>query len=210
MSLTRDVHKVVLGPGLAGTLMSPEEFDAVDEYDEDYRYELIHGVLVVNPVPLPEETGPNEMLGHLLIAYREQHPQGSALDYSLPEQYIRTRDSRRRADRLIWTGLGRPPRVKRDLPRIAVEFVSGAKRDRQRDYLEKRREYLELGIAEYWVVDRFRRILTVFRAGEPEVVIEPTGTYRTPLLPSFELPIARLFAVADALADDAEAGPSAP
>jgi len=101
VSFMHDERKVVLGPGLAGTLMAPEEFDAVDEYDEDYRYELISGVLVVNPAPSPEETGANEMLGHLLIAYREHHPQGSALDYSLPAQYVRTHDGRRRADRLI-------------------------------------------------------------------------------------------------------------
>jgi len=106
--------------------------------------------------------------------------------------------------------LGRPPKVKRDVPRIAVEFVSGAKRDRQRDYVEKRREYLELGIAEYWVIDRFRRILTVFRAGQPDVVIQESLTYHTPLLPSFELPIARLFAVAEELADDEDAGSFAP
>lgn len=36
---------LVLGLELNGTLMTPEEFDAVEEYDEDYRYELIHGVL---------------------------------------------------------------------------------------------------------------------------------------------------------------------
>ncbi|MBV8196014.1 MAG: hypothetical protein JOY80_10880, partial [Candidatus Dormibacteraeota bacterium] len=39
--------KLVLGPGLAGTLMTPDEFHAANEVDEDFRYELIHGVLVV-------------------------------------------------------------------------------------------------------------------------------------------------------------------
>ena len=38
--------------------MTPEEFDALEEYDENYRYELVHGVLVVTPIPLAEETGP--------------------------------------------------------------------------------------------------------------------------------------------------------
>ena len=47
----------ILGPESAGMLMTPEEFDAVNDYDENYRYELIHGVLVVNPIPNPEETG---------------------------------------------------------------------------------------------------------------------------------------------------------
>lgn len=53
----------VLGLEHAGMLMLPEEFDAIEDYDENYTYELIHGVLVVNPIPSAEETGPNELLG---------------------------------------------------------------------------------------------------------------------------------------------------
>src|SRR6266852_9858203 len=153
----------ILGPELNGTLMTPEEFDAVQDYDENYVYELIHGVLVVNPIPQEAEVGPNDYLGHLLLGYWERNLQKSALDATLPERYIRTKDSRRRADRLIWTGLGRVPDWKKDLPSIAIEFVSRARRDRLRDYEEKQREYMELGIEEYWIIDRFRRIMTVFR-----------------------------------------------
>ena len=50
---------LVLGPALAGTLMTPEEFDRAEEVDRSYTYELIHGVLVVAPPPLEEERGPN-------------------------------------------------------------------------------------------------------------------------------------------------------
>jgi len=198
MSTTQ--RELVLGPELAGTLMTPEEFDAVEEYDDLYRYELIHGVLVVNPIPLAQETGPNELLGHLLLVYKDNHPQGSSLDQTLPEQYVRTRDSRRRADRLIWTGLGRVPKLKRDLPSIVVEFVSAAKRDRHRDYVEKREEYMALGIREYWIIDRSRRQMTVY-IGQPdgvrEQIVAETDNYRTDLLPGFELPLARILASAD-------------
>jgi Uma2 family endonuclease len=184
---------------MAGTLMTPDEFDAVTEYDERFCYELIHGVLVVTPIPLAEETGPNEKLGQLLLNYREEHPQGSSLDYTLPEQYVMTGNSRRRADRLIWCGLGRAPDVRSDLPAIVAEFVSAAKRDRHRDYVGKRAEYLALGIREYWLFDRFQRILTVIRAGAADHVVKENDVYRTPLLPGFELVPARLFAVADLL-----------
>ena len=191
---------VILGLESAGVLMTPEEFDAIEEYDENYRYELVNGVLVVNPIPLPEETGPNELLGYLLLDYREHHPQGSALDGTLPQQYVRTRTSRRLADRLIWTGLSRVPSPRRDLPTIAVEFVSAGRRNRQRDYVDKRLEYLEAGITEYWIIDRFQRTLTVIHnrpAGPEERVITEPATYQTPLLPGFELPLARLLAAAD-------------
>ena len=46
----------VLGPASNGMLMTPEEFDAVEEFDPQYRYELVHGVLIVNPIP-GEATG---------------------------------------------------------------------------------------------------------------------------------------------------------
>jgi Uma2 family endonuclease len=185
---------------LAGTLMTPEEFDAVEEYDEEYRYELIHGVLVVNPIPLAAETDPNEELGHLLRNYQEQHPQGRTLNLTLPQQYVRTRTSRRLADRLIWAGLGRVPNRRRDLPSIVVEFVSARRRDRQRDYIDKRQEYRELGIPEYWIIDRFQRTLTMIRHrpdGEEELTRGAQEVYTTPLLPGFELSLAALFAVAD-------------
>ena len=198
---------LVLGPQSAGILMTPEEFDAVEDYDECYRYELIHGVLVVNPIPLPEETGPNELLAYLLIKYREEHPQGTALDYTLPQQYVRTATSRRLADRLIWTGLGRLPDVRTDLPTIAVELVSAGRSNRQRDYVDKRRDSLAVGIKEYWIIDRFQRKLTVVRQAEPEPteqVVAENDTYRPPLLPGFELPLAPLLAAADRLAEAME------
>src|SRR5437868_795467 len=102
-------RKIVLGEDSNGMLLTPAEFDAVEDYDENFQYELIHGVVVVNPIPLGEETGPNELLGYYLIHYQKTHPRGSALDYTMPQQYVRTTDSRRLADRLIWTGLGRLP-----------------------------------------------------------------------------------------------------
>src|SRR5439155_13482440 len=115
MSMTQREAPMMLGPDLAGALLTPEEFDAIGEWDENYRYELIHGVLVVTPIPSAEETGPNEELGRWLLNYREQHAQGSSLDYTYPEQYVRTRTGRRRADRLIWVGLGRLPNRRVDL-----------------------------------------------------------------------------------------------
>jgi len=140
MTTTSVAQPLVLGCRSAGALMTPEEFDAVTEYDPNYLYELIHGVLVVHPIPLADETDPNEQLGYLLRLYREAHPEGHVLDATMPQQYVRTSTGRRIADRLMWIGLGRLPRRNRDVATIAVEFVSAGKRNRKRDYEEKRRE----------------------------------------------------------------------
>ena len=193
----------VLGAESAGLLMTPEEFDAITEYDENYRYELIHGVLVVNPIPNPEETGPNELLGHLLWEYKQRSP-GSLFDESLPQQYVRTSTGRRIADRLIWIGLGRVPHVRSDAPTIAVEFVSAGRRNRRRDYTEKKLEYGEAGIKEYWIFDRFQRTLTVISYSHSEIQemqVAEGHTYEPPLLPGFVIPLDRILAAADRYAE---------
>lgn len=126
------------------------------------------------------------------------------------EQYIRTPGSRRRADRLIWAGLGRLPQVKRDIPTIAVEFVSASRRDRRRDYVEKREEYLAAGVREYWIVDRFRRCLTVCRAeGDDQTIPEGASYDDCPALPGCILPVAPLLAAADQWDESDPAEPDA-
>jgi Uma2 family endonuclease len=80
-----------------------------------------------------------------------------------------------------------------DVPTIVVEFVSPGKAAWRRDYIEKRDEYLEAGVLEYWVIDRFCRQLTVYslHAGKPtERVVNEPEIYRPELLPGFELPLA--------------------
>jgi Uma2 family endonuclease len=117
-------------------LMTPEEFDAVTDYDDRYRYALIKGVLVVTRLPRPAESDPNEDLGVILRVYQETHPNGG-LDVTLPERYVYVPDGRRRADRVIWAGLGWLPDIDRDVPTIVADFVARSRRDRYRDYEEK-------------------------------------------------------------------------
>ena len=196
---TTKTKRIRLNQASNGMLMTPEEFDAVTDYDDLFVYELIHGVLIVSPIPGESERDPNEELGFLLRNHQYNHPQGSILDKTLSEQYIALPDSRRRADRVIWIGLGRVPNPRKDVPSIVVEFVSKRKRDRVRDYEEKRREYRAIGVSEYWVIDRFDNTMTVFKKTSTSAtgtVIKADEIYRTPLLPGFELPLRQLLNVA--------------
>jgi Uma2 family endonuclease len=193
--------RVRIGPGSAGQLMTPEQFDALrpSQFVRGNRYELVNGVLIVSPTPGIGERRPNDYLGTLLDVYRETHPQGSVIDETAPEQTVAT-TNRRRADRVIWTGLGHVPDVDKDVPSIVAEFVSKRRRDVLRDYEVKRDEYLAAGVKEYWVIDRFRRFMTVYRqdaGGLSYDIVKEGEIYQTDLLPGFELPLSKLLAKSD-------------
>jgi Uma2 family endonuclease len=191
-----------IGPRSAGRLMTPEQFDALrpGQFVGRNRYELINGVLVVTPPVSAGEADPNDDLGHMLRTYQETHPKGAVLDRTLPERTVPATVQRRRADRVIWTGLGRVPDEENDIPAIVIEFVSERRSDAVRDYETKRDEYLAAGVKEYWVIDRFRRMMTVYRQGligPVYDVVTEFQTYQTDLLPGFVLPLSRLLAKAD-------------
>ena len=182
--------------------MTVAEFDALppSRFVKGYRYEVIHGVLVVTPPVSIEEADPNDDLGYLLRTYQETNPQGKALDLTAPERTVPRNPNRRRCDRAVWAGLGYFPDVDRDVPAIVIEFVSSGRRDALRDYEEKHNEYLAAGVKEYWIIDRFRRIMTVYRkglAGPTYEIVTETQSYQTGLLPGFVLPLSRLLAKAD-------------
>ena len=59
---------------------------------------------------------------------------------------------------------------------------------------------MAIKIKEYWIIDRFRRTLTVirYRPRRPQIlVVSEKQIYTTPLLPGFELSLAKLLAVSD-------------
>ncbi len=175
------------------------EFDRAS-VQKGWRYELINGVLVVSPTPSRQERGPNDELGHWLHKLSR---------VAIPRDGLWMRRCRRRRSRSSrtaggWIGRSGPAwdvdPEEGEAPTIAVEFVSKGKINQERDYIAKRAEFREIGVREYWVIDRFRRCLTVYRfSGEKdeELLIPEDKTYETPLLPGFVLPLKQLLALAD-------------
>ncbi len=181
-----------------GVILAPWEFDEADSIS-GYRYELIHGVLIVNPAPREEERDPNEELGVMLRLYRRTHIAGNSMDATLPEHDVLLGADRRRVDRAIWCGLGRKPR-RGEVPTICVEFVSKGKRNQTRDYFEKRHDYKLSGVKEHWIIDRFKRCMSAIRFDrdeEHEIIVTEGVHYETMHLPGFLLPLDELLAAAD-------------
>jgi Uma2 family endonuclease len=191
--------KLRLDASANGTLMTPEEFESVTDWDENFRYELINGVVVVSPAVSIGEADPNEELGRLLRNYQDSHAHGKVLDLTVNERDVRIGNNIRRCDRALWIGLGRDPDIKTDIPAIVVEFVSAGRRNYLRDYVTKREEYLAAGVKEYWIINRFTRQMHVFSpplAENKEQIVPESEIYKSPLLPGFELPLARILAKA--------------
>jgi Uma2 family endonuclease len=189
-----------LGPTNAGLRMTVEEFLSHDDWERGPRYELIAGVLVVSPATSPEERYPNQRLATWLERYQLEHPSGKCVDATINEGDIATSTGIRRFDRAIYVGLGRLPQEPDDIPAIIIEFVSEGKRNAERDYFCKCEEYLEAGVKEYWVIDRFDRTMSVF-TGAPDSphqkVVQAYETYQSVLLPGFVLSLKELFDIAD-------------
>ena len=77
-------------------------------------------------------------------------------------------------------------------PDLAVEVVSPG--DRPGYVREKVAEWLESGAEAIWVVDPRKRTVAVHVAGQASRVLGELDTLRgEPVLPGFELPLARLF-----------------
>ncbi len=86
---------------------------------------------------------------------------------------------------------------------LVMEIVSPDPKDRQRDYEAKLADYAQAGIAEYWIVDADRRLVTVNRLEEGRYVLHgefAAGAEATSvLLPGFSVEVTALFGKIDGL-----------
>ncbi len=182
-----------IGPEDAGRRMTLDEFVAADGTD-GYLYELARGIVVVTQVPGINHGWIVQRTGDLFALYNRDHP--GRIIYRAAGSDCRLRlqgmQSDRHPDQAVY--LTPPPRGKRTwhtwVPAIVVEVVS--KRGEDRDYVEKREEYLRCGILEYWIFDPYRRKLLVLRR-ELDVWVErelgESDRHETGLLPGLVVPV---------------------
>ena len=146
-------------------------------YDDgtDTRYELVDGVLV----EMGAESTINTQIAIFLLAtflqmgipyYRlgiKQQIAVSSREVTArePDLMVHSEESARAIEglkqALLYTDL--------PAPMLVVEVVSPGEpgeKNYDRDYIEKRREYAERGIREYWIVDPYRQVVLVLTLEE--------------------------------------------
>jgi len=85
---------------------------------------------------------------------------------------------------------------------LVMEVVSPEPRDRDRDWIEKRREYAESKIPEYWIVDPNDESITVLSLDYNNFAYKEQGVFRSGemasslLLPGFEIEVTECFMAA--------------
>lgn len=191
---------VKIGPADHGRRMSLDDFEHA-EGQEGYLYELGRGEIVVSDVPNRLHLWQLIALRNALFFYQAANPGRihSVLGGAECKLLLPTFQSKRHPDLTVYRT--NPPDDPNDwihwVPDIVVEVVSPG--SHARDYEEKRDEYLQLGVREYWVVDGdVQEILVLQRSGVQwrERRLRPPRVLRTRLLPGFAVPVASVFAPA--------------
>lgn len=180
-----------IGRADQGRRMRLSDFINAD-FEEGWSYELARGRVVVTEIP-----GPNHglivmrMADHLAF-YARDHPGvikyrggGGECRIRLPGML-----SDRHPDLAVYlSALPAGPNPWTEwVPALVVEVIS--KGSRRRDDVEKRDEYLRVGVLEYWVIDPKKREMRVHsRAGDTWRIatVRANAAHRTHLLPGLEV-----------------------
>lgn len=184
------IRQITIGPAQHGRKMSFDKFIDAD-FQDGWLYELARGVIVVTNVPGINHDRIVLRIADLFARYDFAHQE--IINHRSPGSgrlRLPGMKSDRHPDFAVY--LDPPPESDESwtlwVPHIVVEVVS--KGGIKRDYVEKKEEYLRLGVREYWIVDPIKHRLTVLdRAGDVwnEHVIGPRSIYRTELLPGLEV-----------------------
>ena len=194
MATQREAKPFLLGLGDDGRELTDEEFESA-EFEEPWRYELVEGRLsVMSPSGQTHLDGTDPWLERL-FEYKLKNR--SRIDYVSPEAWVRIRQGQQRIGDIgvYLKGERSDAKVPDRVPELIFEVVSPGLDAHQRDYVEKRADYFEVGVVEYVIIDPKREKVTVLCQGENgyrERVLGPEETYESPLLPGLEVKLAEV------------------
>lgn len=179
--------------------------------EEDYlaldigqQIEYSDGFLQVLPMPTRAHQLIVAFLYRQLFAFVQAFLPGSEVLFApLP---VRLSQRQYREPDLVFRFADRVEQDPGDYPHAAdvvFEVVSGSTSDRDRDLVEKRHDYAQAGIPEYWIVDPDERVIVVLRMEGTDYVehgrFNAGDTATSHLLPGFSVPVDDVWAAAQLL-----------
>ena len=182
----------------SGLRMTADEF--FDLPEDGYRYELVHGVVVMSPSPTPRHQAIVMELAGQIHAYLRAHPVGQVLaETDMHLGAVRGRDLVYRPEIVFlrterWKEVLVADRITGP-PDLAVEVISPG--SRRYDSETKREDYERFGVAEYWLVDPERSTMTfyVLEGGRFVAAGSDGETFASRAVPDFVLDLARVRAL---------------
>jgi len=201
MAITKPIHETVDEPTWAIAYLFPyqgrwSEADYL-ALDTNHLVEFTDGYVEVLPMPTISHQRIVFFLQQLLSAFVTEYGLGEALAAPLR---VRLRTGKYREPDVIFLSTERAAQTEKypDGADLVMEVVSPD--DPERDYIQKRAEYAEAGIPEYWIVDPQEQRITVLRLVDAEYAVHgefTSGTQATSvLLDGFAADVADVFAAA--------------
>jgi Uma2 family endonuclease len=134
--------------------------------EDGNKYELVYGELFVTPAPSPSHEEVIAILVHLLVPYVERW---KLWRVHTARAVVRALESEVEPDVMVraivpatedWTKL--------PIPMFIIE--TAARSTRRRDRGKKKQFYLDLGVPDYWIVDRETRSIQIVRLGHDDAI----------------------------------------
>ncbi|HVS36638.1 MAG TPA: Uma2 family endonuclease [Gemmataceae bacterium] len=169
---------------------SEEEYLALDT---NHLVEFSNGFLEFPSMPTTMHQMITAYLYGVLLAFSTPHDLGTVLfaalrvrlwprKYREPDVVFIRKEHRPRMGNRFWDGAD-----------LVMEVVSEGAEDRHRDLVEKREEYAQAGIPEYWIVDPQEERITVLRLGRKRYAVHGEfnkgATASSHLLPGFTVDV---------------------
>ena len=143
--------------------------------DDGNKYELVDGELFVTPAPSPAHERLALVLREILSPFVRAERLG---DIYTPRAVVRTDGSEVEPDLMVRPPTPSLPKTWAEMPTPLLVVEISSRTTRRRDHEQKRGFYLRIGVAEYWIVDRWSRSILVVRRDAADLVAESVLKWR--------------------------------
>lgn len=167
--------------------------------DDDRRYEIIDGELIVTRAP---RWSHQRVTGRIFSAL-DTWSQTTGLGEAAINPGIIFTDEDNVIPDVVWVSNARLDALMDEAehltgaPELVVEVLSLGKKDEQRDRQLKLKLYSQQGVQEYWIVDNTLGEVQVYRRDQAvltlAMTLQSTDSLTSPLLPDFSYPLSRIF-----------------